>query len=419
MSDWGRVTEDGAVFVTTADGEREVGSWKAGSPQDGLAHFTRRYEQLATEVSLLEQRLASGAGDPGQVAASARRLKETVPTAAAVGDLASLEKRVDGLLERTAAAVEAAKAARAEQRVEAVAKKTGLAEEAEQLAGSSEWRTAGERLRTLGDDWKRIHGVDKTTDQELWDRVAAARTRFAERRKTHFGALEQQREVSKGRKERIIEQAQELSASTDWKPTADRFKQLMTDWKTAGRAPREVEDELWGRFKAAQDTFFQARSAQFAEQDVELRGNQTVKEEILAEAEALDPAVGRDKATKRLRELQERWEAAGKVPRDVMRSLEDRMGKVEEKFRQVSDRRFASASESPFVVRLREKVAELEGKLTKAQAAGRPTDELEAQLATQRQWLSQAGASAGSAAQERPAAAKRSRSTTAWVRSDA
>ena len=423
MSDWGRVTEDGTVFVRTADGEREVGSWKAGSPEAGLAHFTRRYEQLATEVALLEQRLASGAGDPTQVAASATRLKETVPTAAAVGDLAALERRVDALLGKTETAVEAAKAAKAEQRAESAAKKAVLAEEAESLAGSSEWRVAGERLRTIGDDWKRIHGVDKKTDQELWDRVAAARKRFAERRTTHFAALEEQRTVSKDRKEKIIAQAEALSGSTDWKPTADRFKQLMADWKTAGRAPREVEDELWNRFKAAQDTFFQARSAQYAEQDVELRGNQTVKEEILAEAEALDPAQGRDKATKRLRELQERWEAAGKVPRDVMRSLEDRMGKVEEKFRAVSDQRFVQASESPFVVRLREKVAELEGKLAKAQAAGRPTDELEASLATQRQWLSQAGApaSSGGSGGDRPGAAgaKKARSTTAWVRSDA
>ena len=325
---------------------------------------------------------------------------------------------MDALLERTSAAVETAKAARAEQRAEAVARKTALAEEAEQLTGSSDWKGAGERLRTFGEEWKRITGVDKKTDQELWDRVAAARKQFAERRTAHFGALEQQREVSRSRKERIIEQAEALSSSTDWRATADRYKQLMADWKTAGRAPREVEDALWARFKGAQDVFFQARSAQFAEQDVELRGNQTVKEEILAEAEALDPAQGRDKATKRLRELQERWEAAGKVPRDVMRSLEDRMGKVEEKFRQVSDQRFVQASESPFVVRLREKVAELEAKLAKAQAAGRPTEELEASLATQRQWLAQAGA--------RPAPPSRSagprrkrRSTTAWVRSDA
>lgn len=419
MSDWGRVTDEGTVYVRTAEGEREVGSWKAGSPQDGLAHFARRYEQLATEITLLEQRLASGAGDPSQVASSARRLKATVPTAAAVGDLARLESRVDTLIARTAEAVETAKAARAEQRAESVLRKTALAEEAEGLGGSSDWKVAGERLRTLGEDWKRVLGVDKRTDEELWQRVAAARKRFTERRTTHFGALEQQREVSRARKETLIGQAEELSTSTDWRATADRYKLLLSEWKSAGRAPREVEDELWARFKGAQDVFFTARSAQFAEQDVELRGNQEVKEAILTEAEALDPAQGRDKAMRRLRELQERWEAAGKVPRDVMRSLEDRMGKVEERFRQVSDQRFAQASESPFVVRLREKVGELEGKLAKAQAAGRPTEELEAQLATQRQWLSQAGSSAVPGGQERRPEAKRSRSTTAWVRSDA
>ena len=251
-------------------------------------------------------------------------------------------------------------------------------------------------------------GVDKKTDDELWQRVAGARKRFAERRTAHFAALEQQREVSRARKEQLIEQAEALSGSTEWKSTADRYKQLMADWKTAGRAPREVEDDLWNRFKAAQDVFFQARSASFAEQDVELRGNQAVKEEILAEAEALDPAQGRDKASKRLRELQERWEAAGKVPRDVLRSLEDRMGKVEEKFRAVSDQRFVQASESPFVVRLREKVAELETKLDKARAAGRPTEELEASLATQRQWLSQAGGASAPVAGggDRPSAKK-------------
>lgn len=421
MSDWGRVTEDGTVLVRTGDDEREVGSWKAGNPADGLAHFTRRYEQLAIEVTLLEQRLASGAGDPTQVASSAKRLKATVPTAAAVGDLAGLERRVDGLLDKTAAAVEVAKAQRAEQRVVAVAAKTTLAEEAEALAGSSEWKTTGERLRTLGEDWKRIPGVDKKTDQELWDRVAAARSRFGERRSAHFGALEQQRDVSKSRKERIIELAEELSASTEWKPTADRYKQLMSDWKTAGRAPREVEDALWSRFKAAQDVFFQARSAQFAEQDVELRGNQESKEAILTEAETMVAGLAqgvRGGATKRLRELQERWEAAGKVPREVMRSLEDRMGKVEEAFRQAGEQRFAQASESPFVVRLREKVTELEAKLTKAQAAGRPTEELEASLSTQRQWLAQAGAPSAAGTEHRPEP-KRARSTTAWVRSDA
>jgi hypothetical protein len=417
MSEWGRVTDDGTVYVKTADGERAVGSWHAGTPEQGLAHFTRRYEQLATEVTLLEQRLRSGAGDPRQVATSAERLKEGLPTAAAVGDLDALATRVDALLEKTATAVEEHKAARAAAKEESVATLTALAEEAEKLAVSSSWKDAGERLRTLGQDWKRVTGVDKKTSDALWERVAAARARFAERRTAHFGALEQQRAVSQERKEKLVKEAEKLSSSTDWKATADRYKQLMADWKAAGRAPREVEDSLWAAFKGAQDVFFQARSASFAEKDEEFRGNQKLKEELLVEAEALEVPGGKA----RLRQLQEKWDAIGKVPRDVMKSLEDRFAKVEEKFRSTADSSHVKTTESPFVVRLKEKVADLEGKLAKARAEGRPTGDLEAQLETQRQWLAQAGVSVEPAAPEpaaAPAAAAPKKPTTAWVRAD-
>lgn len=422
MSEWGRVAEDGTVYVKTADGERAVGSWQAGSPEEGLALFTRRYEQLSTEVALLEQRLRAGVGDPNQVRASAERLKTGVPTAAAVGDLAGLEARVDALLSRTEEAAEQARVRKAEARAKAAETKASLAEEAESLTGSSDWKAAGERLRTIGEDWKRLPHLEKKADDELWARVAASRKRFTERRTAHFAALEEQREVSKGRKERLVEQAEALKDSTDWKPTAERYRQLMSDWKAAGRAPRQVDDELWARFKAAQDVFFSARSATFTEQDEQLRGNQQVKEEILVEAESLvagldDESLPLEKATSRLRSLQDRWEKAGKVPRDVLRSLEGRMQAVEERVRAADGARFARPEESPFLVRLREKVAELEGKLEKARAAGRPTEEIEAALATQRQWLEQAGGSvAAPARREKPK--KDKRPTTAWVRAD-
>ncbi|MCW2673684.1 MAG: hypothetical protein JWP14_2273 [Frankiales bacterium] len=415
MSEWGRVTDDGTVYVKTADGERVVGSWHAGPPEQGLAHFARRYEQLATEVTILEARLRSGSGDPRQVATSAERLKEGLPTAAAVGDLDSLGRRVDALLDKTASAVEEHKLARAAAKEQAAELLTALAEEAEKLAASSSWKDAGERLRTLGQDWKRVTGVDKKTADALWERVAAARARFAERRTTHFGALEKQRSVSQERKEKLVKDAEKLASSTDWRPTADAFKQLMADWKAAGRAPREVEDSLWAAFKAAQDTFFQARSAAFAEKDEEFRGNQTVKEEILTEAEALEVPGGKA----RLRQLQEKWDAAGKVPREVMKSLEDRFAKVEERFRGTADTSHVKTTESTFVVRLREKVADLEKKLAAAVAAGRPTGDLEAQLETQKQWLAQAGVEIEPpppAAAPEPVASKKP--TTAWVRAD-
>ncbi len=421
-SEWGRVDADGTVFVRQGDGERAIGSWQAGTAAEGLTHFSRRFEVLSTEIALLEQRLRAGAGDPQQVAQSATRLKASVPTAVAVGDLAALERRVDALLEKTADAVEAGKAKKAEARARAAEAKAVLAEEAEQLAGTSDWKASGERLRTLGDDWKRLPHLERKAEDELWQRIAAARKRFTERRTAHFAALEEQRTVSQERKDKLIKEAESLTSSTEWGPTASRYKQLMSDWKSAGRAPREVEDTLWARFKAAQDAFFTARNAHFSVQDEELRGNQKIKEDLLAEAETIDATQGLDKAKARLRVLQEKWEEAGKVPRDVMRSLEDRMGAVEDKVRAAGETRFHKTEESPFTARLREKVVELEGKLAKAKAAGRPTEELEAALTTQKQWLSQAGgqAEAAPAAAERsaPAAPARKKPTTAWVRAE-
>ena len=71
---WGRVAEDGTVYVRTAEGERQVGSWQAGSPDEALAFFKRKFETLETEVSLLEQRLTSTDLSPGQAKATIDRL---------------------------------------------------------------------------------------------------------------------------------------------------------------------------------------------------------------------------------------------------------------------------------------------------------------------------------------------------------
>ena len=81
---FGRVDDDGTAWVKTADGERQIGSWQAGDAAEGLAHFGRRYDDMATEVGLLEARLSSGAGDAKKTRAAAVALLESLPTAAAI-----------------------------------------------------------------------------------------------------------------------------------------------------------------------------------------------------------------------------------------------------------------------------------------------------------------------------------------------
>src|SRR6187402_3158781 len=93
MNDWtsfGRVDQDGTVYVKTAEGERVVGSWQAGTPEEGLAHFARRFADIVTEVDLIEARLGTGAAEPGQSMSSLRRIRASLPEAHVVGDLDGL-----------------------------------------------------------------------------------------------------------------------------------------------------------------------------------------------------------------------------------------------------------------------------------------------------------------------------------------
>ena len=373
-SDWGRIDDDGTVYVRTVDGERAIGSWQAGEPADGLAFYTRRYDDLATEVALLEQRLTSGAGDPGSTRTHALALKDQLATAAAIGDLAALDARLDAVLAAAEEKAGAAAAAREQARADALTAKEALVAEAEQIAESAtSWKASGDRLRAIVDEWRRIKGVDRKTDDALWKRFAAARDAFGRRRGQHFAQLDAERSTVKEAKERLIARAEELSSSSDWKATTAAMRDLMAEWKAAGRAGRDAEDALWTRFRAAQDAFFARRAETNAQRDAEQEANQQRKEELIARAEALDIADPKA-AQNLLRDLQSQYDSIGHVPRDAMRSLDDRMRAAEQRVRDAIDAewRQTSTATNPFLTAMRERLAEAEEKLERARKSGDP-----------------------------------------------
>jgi len=373
-SEWGRIDEAGTVFVRTADGERVVGSWQAGDAEAGLAYYTRRFDDLQTEVNLLAKRLESGAGDPKATKSQAMTLHASLPTVAAVGDLASLDSQLVDLITAADAKMGEQAEAREAARAEAIAKKEALAAEAETIAESStQWKAAGDRLRAIVEEWKLIKGIDRKTDDALWKRFAAARDAFGKRRGSHFAHLDTERDAAKGIKEKLVARAEELSSSEDWRETAAALKQLMTEWKAAPRTNRNTEDALWKRFRAAQDAFFERRSGVFAERDAEQTQNLKEKEAIIAEAAALDLSNPRQ-AQVALRDLQEKLESLGHVPRDAMQRVESRMRAAEQRVRDALDAEWKrGASESnPFLAQLKERLAEAEAKLARAQASGDP-----------------------------------------------
>ena len=335
---WGRVDDDGTVYVRTAEGERAVGSWQAGEPDEALAYFHRKYDELAGQVTLLEQRLKGTDLAPAQAEASIVKLREAVTDAHAIGDLAALTARLDGLTEAVAQRREEVKAAREHARAEARTVKERIVAEAERIADeTTHWKSGGERLRQLVEEWKAADRIDRVTEAALWKRLSAARTAFAKRRKAYFAGLDEQREGVRAEKERIVAEAEAIADSTDWGTTAAVYRDLMQRWKIAGRASREVEDELWARFKGAQDLFFQARSAVFAERDASLAANAELKEVLLTEAEKILPVTDVRTARAALRHILERWEAAGPVPREQRDRLEGGLRKVDDAVRKAED----------------------------------------------------------------------------------
>jgi len=373
-SEWGRIDADGTVFVKTADGERAIGSWQAGDAEAGLAFYVRRYEDIETEVTLLKQRLESGAGDPASTKTHAKELKDQLPTVAAIGDLVGLDARLDALQVEASAKAEANAALKEQARAGAVAAKQALVDEAEQIGeASTSWKASGDRLRAIVDEWKLIKGVDRKTDDAMWKRFAAARDAFGRRRGQHFAKLDAERGEARTVKERLVERAETLAGSSDWKETSAQMRDLMTEWKAAGRAPRDVEDALWAKFRAAQDSFFARRSGVLAERDSEQVENQHKKEAIIAEAEGLDLADPRS-AQAALRDLQERFDAIGHIPRDAMRRIDERMRSAEQRVRDAADARWrqGNVESNPFLTALRERLGEAEEKLERARKSGDP-----------------------------------------------
>jgi hypothetical protein len=389
---FGRVDADGTVWLISAAGERVIGSWQAGDTEAAFAHFGRRFDDLSTEVALMEERLASGTGDARKIKAAAAALAETLPTAHVLGDVDALAARLASINERAESVAAADRSRRDEHRAAQTARKEALAAEAEELANAAtQWKVAGDRLRAILDEWKTISGLDRKTDDALWKRYSAARETFNRRRGSHFAELDRERAGVREVKERLCEQADELADSTDWVATAAEFRKLLADWKAAGRAARDVDETLWRRFKAAQDTFFKARNAATTGRDAELQANAAAKEALLTEAEKLD--TNAEAARSALRSITEKWDAIGKVPRERSAELERRLRAVEKKVRDADESDWSDPQAQARAEQFRVRAEQFERQAQKAEAAGR-TKEAEEAKANAEQWRQWADAAA-------------------------
>ena len=405
-SAFGRVGTDGVVFVKTADGEREVGSYPGVSNADALAYFGRKYDELAASLHLLQQRVTHTEMPAKEAADAVSKLRAQVVEARVVGDLAALDRQLDEIDAAIVVRREADTVARAAAKLAATTQREALVAEAEQISGQPEqkiqWKSSGARMRELLDEWKTHQRsgprLDKDVEAGLWQRFSVARNSFDKARRTHFAALDSAHDEARTIKERLVAEAERLATSRDWMSTAGAFKHLMDDWRAAGRAGRAEDDALWLRFKSAQDTFFNAKDAIVAAEEEGFRANLAVKQALIVEAEAILPVTDLEKAKAALRIIQDKWDKAGKVPRADMERTEKAIRRVEQAVRDAEDRRWtasnpeAAARAKSLVEQLEKAVTSLEKDLASAQASGNAKKVADAQAAldARRQWLDQA-----------------------------
>jgi hypothetical protein len=404
QASWGRVGDDGTVYVREAGGERAVGSYPDATPDEALAYFERKFTELQGQVSLVEQRVRGGA-PAADVAKTIAALTDAVAGANAVGDLASLTARLEKLSGSVGELTEK-QSAEARAAVDAaIADREALVAEVEALAAQdpakAQWKQVSAKLDELFTRWQTAQKdgprLPKAVGDDLWKRFRAARTAIETHRKAFFAELDSTHKESRTRKQQLVERAEALVGKGA--AAIPDYRRLLDDWKAAGRAGKKVDDALWARFKAAGDALYAAKAEIDAHENEEFAGNLAQKLELLTEAEKLLTATDRDLAKQTLLGIQRRWDAIGKVPRDSMRQVEDRMRKVEAAVKKLDDDHWNKtdpeklARSTGLAAQLSGAIDKLERELAAAQAAGdaRKIKDAEEALAARRVWLDALG----------------------------
>lgn len=402
---FGRVAEDGTVYVITPEGERAVGSYPGKTAEEALAYFVKKFEMVASEVALLAARIRSGAMVPSDAHEAVNKLKIQISSLNGVGDLAKLAQSIEQiptLIDQHAGVYEAKKQAQAAEKAarktEILAQKERLVQEAEGLVDSVNWKATTEKLKQLLEEWKKAPRLDKKADADLWKRFSSSRNKFDKRRRTHFASLDTEHKKVAAAKELIVKEAESLINSKDWLKTAQKFKSLMDQWKASGRGKKSADTALWNRFKAAQDTFFAAKNADLEKRQGSMAENLAKREAMISEFESLLPITDFKSARNKFRDLESKWRRIGMTDRKKLAALDARIEKVSEAISEL-ERNHARKSDPTAIAQankvvqgLSEAIENYEKQAAKAEAAGQTAKAMLAReaAAARRTWLAEA-----------------------------
>ena len=369
---FGRVDAENNVFVIDGS-ERKVGQYPGVPAEEALAYFVRKFEDLAAQVRILEQRVANKVDSHGMKKMAAK-LAEDLKEPAVVGDIADLRRRVGNLDEKISALVSEKHEASKEATAEALASRLKIAVRAEEIANQdaakTQWKTSGAEMTALFEQWQQLQKsgpkVAKAEADAIWKRFSSARTRFETAKRGYFAGLDASNKQTKAKKTSIVEQAEALAAKGSDDIAA--YRKLLDEWKNSGRTPGKSDDALWLRFKAAGDTIFAKKSETAVVENAEQEKNLAAKLEILKDAAGIDPEKDLVGAKKALQSIQQRWEKAGRVPKDKLRETEDKLRAIEAKVRKVEEDQWRKTDPAA-IERSNSVTAQLEDSIKKLEAA--------------------------------------------------
>ena len=399
-NDHGRVDSENNVFVNDGGVERKVGQYPGVSEEEALAYFQRKFAELEANVRILEQRLKSNA-EPGSIAAAAAKLTKELAEPAAVGNIQELRNRVLAVTPN----IEKMKAEKSEATQQAIAEtlkfRTEIAQQATALADKepkkTQWKIASKEMADLFDKWqvsqKSGPKVPRKEADAIWKIFSQARTKFEANKRAFFAELTTVTKNARAKKSELVAKAEALvskgaAASSD-------YRKLLDEWKLSGRSQGKQDDALWDRFKAAGDAIYALRKETIAKESVEYSANYEIKVALIAEAEKLDPAKDLAEAKKLLLLIQQRYEKAGKVPKEKIRETDDRMRAVEKRFKEFEQEQWRKSDPAAIertngvLSQLEQSIATLESDLSAATSANntKKAQELTDALAARRSWL--------------------------------
>ena len=205
-----------------------------------------------------------------------------------------------------------------EEQVANLAAKQALCEQVEAIAekeisSSSEWNELSRKIEEIQAEWRKIGFATRKENQKIYDRFRAACDRFYARKREYYNEFKDSMNSNLEKKMAIIEEAEALKSSTEWKKATDKFIELQKQWKEIGAVPRKKSEQIWKRFRAACDEFFAERDKQ-AKPANDFYGNLKAKRAIIDEIRAYEPAGDEAADAEAYKGFSERWQQIGHVP---------------------------------------------------------------------------------------------------------